>query len=266
MSNYLNTADNEWYKQRLTGVIICVLAAYIVLIGRLFYLQVIEREEYRRLSENNCIRLQHIDPPRGLIFDHNGKLLVDNRPSFDLSIILKDAKPVKQTIEKLSNYTKIPLEELQSCIDRNKGMSPYKPILIKNDIGRDILATIEAHQFDLPGIKVTVKPLRYYINEQSGAHLIGYLSQINAPELKSGKYPKSIAGVFIGKYGVEKAFENYLCGIRGGRQVEVNANGQVVRILRTVDAQPGKNIYLTIDQAVQEKAEELLENFNRRKL
>ncbi|MBN1930558.1 MAG: penicillin-binding protein 2 [Desulfobacterales bacterium] len=260
MSKYLNTADNEWYKQRLTGVIICVLAAYIVLIVRLFYLQVIEREEYRRLSENNCIRLQNIDPPRGLIFDHNGKLLVDNRPSFDLSIILKDAKPVKQTLEKLSNYTKIPTEELQACIDGNKGMSPYKPILIKNDIGRDILATIEAHQYDLPGIEVTVRPLRYYINKQSGAHLIGYLSQINPVELESGKYPKSIAGDFIGKYGVEKAFENYLCGSRGGRQVEVNANGQVVRILRTVDAQPGNNIYLTIDQVLQEKAEELLEN------
>jgi len=256
---YLQSADSDWYKRRLAGVVFLVFAAFLVLIARLFYLQVIEGNEFRRLSENNCIRLQDIDPSRGLIFDRNGKLLVDNRPSFDLSIILKDAKPVERTIERLSQYINVPATELMPTISRNKGMSSYTPILLKQDIGRDALAAIEVHKYDLPGIVVSVNPRRHYIYKQRAAHLIGYLSEISSEELKSGEYLDYKAGDYIGKFGVEKTYESILRGRRGGRQVEVNAAGQVVRVLRTVDAVPGHNIYLSIDCLLQKKAEELLE-------
>ncbi|MBU4389576.1 MAG: penicillin-binding protein 2 [Proteobacteria bacterium] len=259
MSKYLQSTDSDWYKKRLTGVVFLVLTAFLVLIARLFYLQVIEGNELRRLSENNCIRLQNIDPSRGLIFDRNGKLLVDNRPSFDLNIILKDAKPVEHTIEMLSQYINVPATELMAKISRNKGISSYTPILLKQDIGRDALAAIEVHKYDLPGIVVSVKPRRHYIYKQSAAHLIGYLGEISSDELKSGKYSGYNAGDYIGKFGVEKTYESILRGNRGGRQVEVNAAGQVVRVLRTVDAVPGHNIYLSIDCLLQKKAEELLE-------
>ncbi len=259
MNKYLNTVNGDWYKQRLTVVVCCVIAAFVLLIVRLFYLQVLEGEGFRRLSDSNCIRLQSIDAPRGLIFDRNGKLLVDNRPSFDLSIILKDAKPIERTIEKLSQYIKIPVKELMSKVERNKGISSYKPVLLKQDIGRNALAAIEVHKFDLPGVVVNVKPRRHYINKQSAAHLIGYLSEINSDELRCGKYSGCKVGDFIGKFGVEKAYEDLLRGKRGGRQVEVNAKGQVIRNLKTVDAQPGHNIFLTIDLLMQKKAEELLE-------
>ena len=259
MAEYLKSADSDWYRLRLTGAILCVTAAFVVLFLRLFYLQVIDGEELRRLSENNCIRLQNIDPPRGLIFDRNGKLLVDNRASFDLSIILKDAKPIEDTINKLSRYTKTSSEEIQSKIARSKGISNYKPVLLKQDIGRNVLAAIEVHKYDLPGVCIDVKPRRHYINKQSAAHLIGYLSEINSGELKSGKYPDCEQGDFIGKFGAEKAYEQYLRGKRGGRQVEVNANGQVVRILNAVDTRPGFDTYVTIDQLLQKQAEKLLE-------
>jgi len=108
LSKYLKTADSNWYKQRIIGILVCVIVAFSILLMRLFFLQVIKGEEFRRLSENNSIRLQNIDPSRGMIFDRGGKLLVDNRPSFDVSIILKDARPVKETIKKLSRYIKFP--------------------------------------------------------------------------------------------------------------------------------------------------------------
>jgi penicillin-binding protein 2 len=259
MVKYIKTADSDWYRLRLTGAILCVTAAFVVLFLRLFYLQVIDGEELRRLSENNCIRLQSIDPPRGLVFDRNGKLLVDNRASFDLSIILTDAKPIEDTIKKLSRYTKTSSDEIQSKIARSKRISNYKPVLLKQDIGRNVLAAIEVHKYDLPGVCIDVKPRRHYINKQSAAHLIGYLSEINSSELKSGKYPDCEPGDFIGKFGAEKAYEQYLRGKRGGRQVEVNATGQVVRILKAVDTRPGFDTYLTIDQLLQKQAEKLLE-------
>ncbi len=258
MTKYLKTADQDWYKQRLVRIAFCVAGTFCLIFIRLFYLQVIQGEELRRLSENNCIRLQSTDPSRGMIFDRNGIRLVDNRPAFDLHIVLKDAKPVEQTVKKLSKYINVPESELMSKIENDKTVSSYKPILLKKDIGRDALAAIEVRKFDLPGVVVDVKPRRHYIERQTASHLIGYLSEINADELNSGKYPGYTVGDYIGKFGVEKIFESFLQGKRGGRQVEVNVMGQVVRILKTVDPQPGRNLYLTIDMRVQKKAEVLL--------
>jgi len=243
----------------LSWVMYFVTAAFVVIFLRLFYLQVIEGEEFSRLSENNCIRLQSVEYPRGLIFDRNGILLVDNRPSFNLSIVLNDARPVDATIEKLSQYINVPAEELASKASGIKGISSYRPILLKQDIGRDALAAVEAHKYDLPGVSVDVQPKRYYPYGKSAAHLIGYLSEINPNELKDEKYIRNKQGDFIGKFGIEKSFENYLMGKRGGRQVEVNVSGQVVRVLENIDAEAGNNIYLSIDQRLQKRAEELLE-------
>ena len=258
VDKYLKTADADWYRQRVTGVMICVLAAFAVLLLRLIYLQVIRGEEYLLLSLNNRIRLQSIDPPRGLISDRNDYVLVENRPSFDVSVTLKDAGEVEETIKKVSKHLMVPSEELMLKLTDSKGVSAYKPILLKQDIGRNALASIEAHKYDLPGIAVNVKLRRHYLNVQDAAHLIGYLSEISPHELAAKRYPGRRRGDFIGKYGAEKAYENYLRGTRGGRQVEVNANGQVVRVLKTVNAKPGQNVYLTIDHALQKKAESLL--------
>jgi penicillin-binding protein 2 len=258
LTKYLKTADQDWFKQRLVRIAFCVAGTFCLIFIRLFYLQVINGEELRRLSENNCIRLQSTDPSRGMIFDRNGIRLVDNRPAFDLNIVLKDAKPIEQTVKKLSEYINVPESELMSKIENDKTVSSYKPILLKKDIGRNALAAIEVRKFDLPGVVVDVKPRRHYIERQTAAHLIGYLSEINADELNSGEYPGYTVGDYIGKFGIEKIFESFLQGKRGGRQVEVNVMGQVVRNLKTVDAQPGQNLYLTIDLRVQKKAEALL--------
>jgi penicillin-binding protein 2 len=258
LTKYLKTADQDWYKQRLVRIAFCVAGTFCLIFIRLFYLQVINGDELNRLSKNNCIRLKSTDPSRGMIFDRNGTMLVDNRPAFDLNIVLKDAKPIEQTVKKLSKYINVPESELIAKIENDKTVSSYKPIILKKDIGRDTLAAIEVRKFDLPGVAVDVKPRRHYIEQQTAAHLIGYLSEINADELNSGEYPGYTVGDYIGKYGIEKIFESFLQGKRGGRQVEVNVMGQVVRILKTVDAQPGQNLYLTIDLRAQKKAEELL--------
>lgn len=260
MKIYTNSVDSEWYKQRLIGMVFVVIAAFSILIIRLFYLQIIEGEEFRRLSENNCIRLQAIDPPRGLIFDRHHEMLVDNRPSFDLSIIPKDTKNIKETLETLSKCIHVSPEELMAEIKRYKGQLSYKPILLKKDIGRDLLAAVEVHKYSLPGVVVDVRPLRHYIHEQSSAHVLGYMGEASTKEIESNLYQEIRSGDYIGKFGVEKNYENMLRGERGGRQVEVNAIGQTVRVIDTVDAIPGNNVILTLDLQLQKKAEELLKD------
>ena len=258
MAKYLKTADSEWYKQRIMGIILCVLAVFTVLFIRLFILQVIKGEEFSRLSENNSIRLQSIDPPRGMIFDRNGVMVVDNRPSFEIGIIPKDARPVEDTLQNLIRYIDIPMDQLKRKISKARGIRLYQPIGLKQDIGRNALAVVEAHKYDLPGIIVNMNPRRRYLYHGSAAHLLGYLGEINSKELNSDRYPNYRQGDFIGRFGIEKTYEPVLRGQRGGRQVEVNATGQVVNVLRRVNAFPGNNIILAIDHGVQQEAEELL--------
>ncbi|MFZ7125301.1 MAG: penicillin-binding protein 2 [Desulfobacterales bacterium] len=260
MNEYINTIDSEWFRPRLTRMAICVAAAVIALMLRLSYLQVIRGAEYRELSLNNSIRLQTLDAPRGVIYDRNGRLLVDNRPSFDLSIHLKDARPLEDTLQKLGSRLALPPDDLMTKIREAGSAAWLKPVQLKRDIGRDNLAAIEARRYELPGIEVGVRLLRYYIEGSSAAHLLGYLGEISPSELKSPQNQNARGGDLIGKFGVEKAFNQHLTGKRGGRQVQVNVNGQVVRVLQTVPAQPGNNLYLTIDWTLQRRAEALLEN------
>lgn len=258
MTDYLDNVDSEWFDQRLSVVLTIVVAAFVVLIARLLFLQVIEGAELRRLSEINSIRLKSVDAPRGLIYDSRNRLMADNRPSYDLSVIVKDAGPLEETIEKLARYTGIDEVEFWETMKKQKGKRAYKPVLLKSDIGRDALAAIEVNRWDLPGIVVNVSPRRDYIFSPSAAHILGYMGEISEKELKSGRYGDCRTGDFIGKYGIERENEHWLRGKRGGQQVEVNATGQVVRVISTVEATPGHNVFLSIDQMLQQKAEQLL--------
>lgn len=258
LGSILQAPGIDRYRQRILCVMLVVSGVFIILLGRLFYLQIIQGEDLRRQSEINSIRLEYIAPTRGLIFDRNGRLLVDDRPSFDLMVVPKDAKPLAQTLENLSRYVGEPPQAFMEKINERKGGGPYQPIFLKKDIGRDLLAAIEAHKYDLPGINVQVKPIRHYIGGESAAHLIGYLSEISATELGRDTYKANRAGDFIGKVGIERIYETHLRGERGGRQVEVSALGRVARVLSSVPAKPGDNIYLTIDETLQQKAEEML--------
>jgi penicillin-binding protein 2 len=255
---YLESVTHEWFSQRVVSVVLVVLAAYTVLFARLFYLQVIEGDEYRRLSEINSIRLHDIDAPRGLVFDRQGRMLVDNRPSFDLHIILKDAKPLDETLSRLGRITGLPVSELKEQIRTHRNRGGYTPILLKEDVGRDLLAAIEVQKYDLPGVMVEVSPRRHYLQKERAAHLLGYMGEISQGELQQLAGSGIKSGDFIGKYGIEKSYENSLRGRRGGRQVEVNATGQVVRILDSVDAVAGQNIVLTVDLDTQIAAENAL--------
>jgi penicillin-binding protein 2 len=254
---YLDPIFTEWYKTRLIGAMVAVLAAFCVIGLRLFMLQVVEGAEYRRLSVNNCIRLQTIDAPRGVIYDRNGALLVDNRPAFHLQIVLKDARPVSETLARLSRYTGISVSRFESAIEAQRGTPDYRPLTLMRDIGRDLLAVVEAYRFDLPGIVVDVQPLRHYLTDVA-PHLIGYLSEIRPDELAGDQFPGARGGDFVGRYGVERSAESILRGKNGGRQVEVDARGQVVRVLERVAPIPGRNVRLTLDLALQRRAEALM--------
>ena len=257
--NYLKTVDTDWYRHRLSGSLIFVLAFFLVLGARLYYLQVVKGAEFRRLSQNNCVRLRSIPPPRGLIFDRTGRLVVDNRPSFNVSIVPEDADDPDGVVKELATHLNEDVEALLARLEARRGGALFKPILLKRDLSRDSVAVVEAHKLDLPGVIITVEPMRHYIEEERACHLIGYLGEISEAELNSGDYPETRNGDFIGRFGIEKSYEADFRGKPGRKQVQVNALGQVTRVLKTIPAQPGKNSYLALDLALQRRAEEMFQ-------
>jgi len=259
MERFFNTEEQDGYKPRIVGVMLTVLALFVGLLLRLIYLQVVMGEDYYRLSMNNSIRLQAVDPPRGLILDRHGTRLAENRPSFDVNFTPKDAGDVGQVLSELAGYLQSPVDELLSKVKHSRGLAAFRPVLLKQDIGRDVLAAVEARRVDLPGVSVQVRLRRNYLYGMNAAHVIGYLGEVSLEELKSGDHPSLRSGDAIGKFGVERTYEDYLRGEPGGRQVEVNANGQVMRVLQTVSPRPGRNVFLTIDRELQQRTEELLD-------
>jgi penicillin-binding protein 2 len=258
MNNYLHTVHSDWYRRRLSGALICIMAAFLILLVRLYYLQIIEGPELVRQSQNNWFRFQGIPPMRGLIFDRHGVLLVDNRPAFNVSIVPREVRNPDEVVQRLAELIDVSPEDLVSKLAEAKGAPPFKPVLLKTDVNRDDVAIIEAHQLELPGVLISVEPKRHYIEEERASHLLGYLGEISPDELKRESFADNRVGDFIGKFGVEKAFESYFHGKRGQQQVEVNAFGRITRVLQTKEAEPGNNIYLTLDIGLQRVAESLL--------
>jgi penicillin-binding protein 2 len=260
LTEFGKNPDREWLKQRIIGVSVCIIFAFSVLFLRFIYLQIIKGDEFRILSEKNAVRLTGIKAPRGLILDRNRKLLVDNRPSFNLKIMIEDAGDLQETMRKVSQMVEMPFEDLMKKISDAGQGAFYKPVVLQEDISRDHLAIIEAHKFDLPGVFIDIEPTRHYIHNKTASHLLGYLGEVNNDELLSGKYPNVKTGDSIGRYGVEKSFETYLQGKRGGRQIEVDANGRTINVLKTVEPITGFDLKLTIDLDLQQTAEKMLQD------
>jgi len=239
----------------LTFFIVVVLS---LLILRLWFLQVIHGPIYRIKSEKNRIHLENIPPFRGMIFDRNGDLLVDNYPSYNLFIIPEEIKNSDHIIQSLHNLIDLPKDYLQDKMKNLRSRNPFKPLLIQKNISRDALAIIETNLFNLPGVRIQVSPQRYYIYGDFASHVVGYLGEINERQLLSGEYPNARTGDLIGIYGVEGNWQNYLTGVSGGRQVEVDAAGRKLRVISKRQPFPGLNLGLTIDRKLQLLADKSL--------
>jgi len=249
--------EPEWFRARLNFFLIWISVAFFILGIRLFWLQVIKGETYRKLSLNNSVRIQRLIPARGLIFDRNGKLIVDNRPSFNVRVVPKDVGSIDELLITLGKIIEINPgigKELKKALI----YSPFKSVTLANDVDRDIVAKIEINQFFLPGVYISVEPKRDYLYPGTASHLIGYLGETDTDFLKKKSDIPLRIGDYVGKSGVEKKFEDYLRGVYGGAQVEVNARGKIMKVLNELPAVPGNNLHLTIDLELQKYAVELL--------
>ncbi len=259
-SSDFDPIEAEVYQKRLSRLTFFVLIVFGVLFLRLWFLQIINGPKYRTQSENNRIDLRDILPFRGLVFDRDGQLLVDNRPSFILGVIPENVRDLDGLVEDLRRLVEIDSLAAKEKIKNALKWNPFNPVYIKKGLTRDELARVETNLFSMPGITIGVKPKRHSIYNSLAAHLIGYLGEIDREQLAREEYAENKLGDFVGKFGIERKWHRYLNGIRGGQQVEVDASSRILRVLYQKAAEPGFNVYLTLDKDLQMLVEAALYN------
>jgi penicillin-binding protein 2 len=235
------------------------IIAFLGLITRLFFLQIVEGERYTFLSENNRIRIKRIPGTRGMILDRQGQLLVDSRPSFDLLFIPEDAEDPEQTLRLLARYLGHDEKEMLEVLETNKQRPAFEELVLGKDVDWPTVVAVESHQLDLPGVTLRARPRRNYADGVMGAHVLGYLGEIGPTQLKTLKDEGYVLGDEIGQYGLERRWEEVLRGQSGGQQVEVDALGRRVRVLHEVTDVPGYTVHLTLDRELQQTAFEALQ-------
>ncbi len=251
--------DARLVRRRVLVGIVFVLLLIGVLIARMYYLQVVQYEHHSTLSENNRVHVQPIPPNRGLIFDRTGKIIADNRPSFSLTVTRERAGDWRQVLDGVVEVLELSAEERELFEKRVlQGRRPFEPVPIMYELSEEQIARIAVNQFRLPGVEVAAQLVRHYPQGAHFAHSVGYVGRINEAELKKVD-PVNYSGTHhIGKTGVEKFYEDQLHGQVGYEEVETNARGRVLRVLKRTDPIPGKDLTLTLDLDLQEAAEEAL--------
>ncbi|MDT4789049.1 Peptidoglycan D,D-transpeptidase MrdA [compost metagenome] len=251
--------DARLVRQRVIVGAVAVLLLTCVLIARLYYLQVIQYEYHSTLSENNRVHVQPIPPTRGLIFDRNGVIIADNRPSFSLSVTRERAGDWQQVLDVIVEVLQLTPDDRALFEKRMKqGRRPFEPVPILFELTEEQIARIAVNQFRLPGVEVVAQLVRHYPQGAHFAHSVGYVGRINEKELKQLD-PVNYSGTHhIGKTGIERFYEDQLHGEVGYEEVETNARGRVLRVLKRTDPKPGKDLVLTLDVRLQEAAEQAL--------
>jgi penicillin-binding protein 2 len=242
-------------KQRILAISFVVGAIFFILLLRLWHLQILSAEDYRSMSENNRLRFVPVAASRGAIMDRSGTVLVSNRPSFSLAVVPQEVKDKDAVLDRLAKLLNLDRAELEERWNKVKGRAKYYPLVLASNISRDQVEIIEENRLSLPGVEIEMKPVREYTNNLLAAHLLGYIGEISEEELERKGYEEYNPGDYVGKNGIERSWESELHGNDGGRQLEVDARGRVLRTVSETYPTVGNSVVLTIDAAVQKQAE-----------
>ncbi|HSE47827.1 MAG TPA: penicillin-binding protein 2 [Terriglobales bacterium] len=243
---------------KLTFVQYAILVIFVILTMRLARLQVASRDEYMALAEQNRVRKMPILAPRGKILDREGRIIVDNYPSFSVLLLREQLKTNPPDIDKIALGLHMEAQEIRSRIRRFADKPPSQPLVLKDDITPDELAYLEAHRNEFPYLDTIMVHRRLYPKDGFMAHVIGYVGEVSEAMLNDPRYELYEPGDVVGKSGVEAQYNDWLMGQDGYRNVIVNSHGKEVGRKDETPATPGKQLKLTIDLDLQIAAEEAL--------
>jgi penicillin-binding protein 2 len=252
-------SNKQLIQQRLNLFYVPIIAVGALLAVRLWQLQILNGAEYTLLAEKNRIRTIQVVAPRGTITDRNGVPLVENRPSYNILLYRESVTKMDATAAFVTARLGVSREDFSAILSRNKTLPLYHPIVIKEDVGIDDISVVEAHKQEHPELQLNPEPRRLYRYGQVGAHVVGYVGEVSGDELAKGTFPGARVGSLVGKFGVERTYNEKLTGDDGSRVVLVDSLGRDVGLLEEVDSVIGDNLHLTLDLELQTTAENLLE-------
>jgi penicillin-binding protein 2 len=243
-------------EPRIVALMLFIGAMLSAAAVRLYYLQIIKHHDLSELADRNRIRIQRQPALRGLVYDVHHRALVDTRPSFDAVMVPEDAPDLGRTVDRLEQLlgedgAAKRLEDAQE-----QGRPEFEPVTVEERLNWQQVVTLETHQLELPGVSLQVFPQRHYIYGQLGSHLLGYVGEVTVKDL--ARLPDYRMGDEIGKFGLERSWEDILRGDSGGQEIEVDAVGRRLRLLREIPEKPGDSIIMTIDFDLQRVAEEAI--------
>lgn len=238
---------------RLHTLLVVCLALFAVLLGRMVYLQLWRGDYYAKQSDGNRLRQSRILAPRGIIYDSEGKELVNNLPGYAV-VLQKQSSYKPETLQRLSNLLQMPVEEINAKIKASENF--YEPIMLKNNLDQQMVTKIEEQRRYMPEVMLSVQPIRNYPYHELAVHALGYVGEVSSYEIEQGLFKNITQGSLVGKAGLEKTYDKYLRGEDGAFMEEVDVAGNVVKHYDSVQPIPGKNLKLTIDYELQKELEE----------
>jgi penicillin-binding protein 2 len=250
--------DEKVSQIRLTAVQYIILAIFMILAYGLWRLQVVQSDLYASLAEKNRIRNVPILAPRGKILDREGRIIVDNYPSFSALLLRDSSRDLAADADLIAQGLHLDAQEVRDRIRHFASMPQYQPIFLKDDITPDELAFVESHRNELPELDTIVAHRRLYPRNGFMAHLIGYVGEVSEEMLNQPRWEFYNPGDVVGKSGVELQYNQILMGKNGQRRAVVNSKGREVNRLDETQAEPGKQLKLTVDLDLQIAAEQAL--------
>ena len=246
--------DRRRLSFRLTVLQWSTVGIFTALAMSFWFLQVVQHARYEEMAENNHQRTLALRAPRGVLFDRNGAVLVENRHSFTISIVREHSKDLTRTVKLLSAVAHLDEKQVQQIVDRHRAEPSYRPIVVVEDATLAQVAAVTARRLDteLPDVVVEEVPARRYPSEAMAAHLFGYVGQANDAQVEAG----AMQGAIVGQQGLEKAYNDLLMGTDGAKRVVVNSLGREIRTLEEIPPVEGRRVQLTIDADLQRAAEE----------
>jgi len=238
---------------RLHTLLVVCLVLFAVLLGRMVYLQLWRGDYYAKQSDGNRLRQSRILAPRGIIYDSEGKELVNNLPGYAV-VLQKQSSYKPETLQRLSNLLQMPVEEINAKIKASENF--YEPIMLKNNLDQQMVTKIEEQRRYMPEVMLSVQPIRNYPYHELAVHALGYVGEVSAYEIEQGLFKNITQGSLVGKGGLEKTYDKYLRGEDGAFMEEVDVAGNVVKHYDSVQPIPGKNLKLTIDYELQKELED----------
>ncbi len=250
--------ESQIFAHRLIVAVIFMAVLFGFLAYRLADLQIAQHEHFTTRSKENRVKVLPIPPPRGLIFSRDGVLLAENIPVFSLEVVPEQAGNIDELIVKIDSLIGLDNDEIQRFKKEVKRKRKFEKIPIKFKLSEDQIARFSVNQYRFPGVEVATRLVRHYPYGKDFVHMLGYVGRINEKEEKRLDKANYSATTHIGKTGIEKSYEPQLHGQVGYQQVEINAQGRILQVLKREPPLPGHDLYLTIDTKLQSLAAEAL--------